>query len=124
MSEAWKKHDRPCPPCANCGAELYEKFWGNGGWAKTDKAADKTHHDSDCVKVLKARVPVPPLTVEQERETLLRIENGGREIERRRIVEWIRGRTIRGLHQTQSPWDLTDAADCIERGEHLSVQPK
>jgi hypothetical protein len=49
MSEAWKKHDRQCPPCRYCGAELYEKFWGNGGWAKTDKATDQAHSDRDCV---------------------------------------------------------------------------
>jgi hypothetical protein len=54
MSDAWKKHDRSCPPCSHCGAELYEKFWGNGGWAKTDTATDRAHHDSDCVKRLKA----------------------------------------------------------------------
>jgi hypothetical protein len=53
MSDAWKKHDRPCPPCPDCGAELYEKCWGNGGWAKTDKATDRSHHDSDCVKRLR-----------------------------------------------------------------------
>jgi hypothetical protein len=50
MSEEWKKYDRPCPPCANCGVVLYEKFWGNGGWAKTEKSTDKTHGASDCVK--------------------------------------------------------------------------
>jgi len=49
MSEAWRKQDRPCDPCANCGAELYEKFWGNGGWAKTDKATDRAHSELDCV---------------------------------------------------------------------------
>jgi hypothetical protein len=49
MSDAWKKHDRPCPPCANCGAELYEKFWGNGGWAKTDKATGEAHSERDCI---------------------------------------------------------------------------
>lgn len=52
MSEAWKKHDRPCPPCADCGAELYEKFWGNGGWAKTDKATDEGHGKRHCVRRL------------------------------------------------------------------------
>ena len=39
MSEHWKKHDRPCPPCTNCGAELYEKFWG-GGEIDNDPASD------------------------------------------------------------------------------------
>ena len=49
MSEHWKKQDRECPPCPDCGAELYEKFWGNGGWAKTDKTTDKAHSEEDCV---------------------------------------------------------------------------
>jgi hypothetical protein len=52
MSAAWKKHDRPCGPCPDCKAELYEKFWGNGGWAKTDKATDKSHGPADCVRRL------------------------------------------------------------------------
>jgi hypothetical protein len=56
MSDAWKKHDRACPPCRDCGTELYEKFWGNGGWAATEKATDKTHDYSDCVKVLRALI--------------------------------------------------------------------
>jgi hypothetical protein len=56
MSEEWKKHDRPCPPCANCGAELYEKFWGNGGWAKTDKATGESHSESDCIVRLRKEV--------------------------------------------------------------------
>jgi hypothetical protein len=55
MSEAWKHHDRPCPPCADCGAELYEKFWGNGGWVKTEKGTvTKTHGERDCVRRLVA----------------------------------------------------------------------
>jgi hypothetical protein len=33
MSEDWKKQDRQRPPCPNCGTLLYDKFWGNGGWA-------------------------------------------------------------------------------------------
>jgi hypothetical protein len=53
MGEDWKKQDRPCAPCPDCGAELYEKFWGNGGWAKTDKATDRTHGADDCVKRLR-----------------------------------------------------------------------
>lgn len=56
MSEAWKKRDRPCPPCPDCGTELYEAFWGNGGWARTDKLTGKTHHESDCVRVLKVKL--------------------------------------------------------------------
>lgn len=55
MSEAWKKKDRPCPPCSDCGETLYEKFWGNGGWAKTEIATDKAHSAEDCVKRLKTR---------------------------------------------------------------------
>jgi hypothetical protein len=55
MSEEWKKNDRPCPPCVNCGAELYEKFWGNGGWAKTDKGTDEMHSERKCIANLKAR---------------------------------------------------------------------
>ena len=59
MSEEWKKQDRPCPPCPDCGVELYEKFWGNGGWVSTEReTADSTrpskaHGPSDCVKVLR-----------------------------------------------------------------------
>jgi hypothetical protein len=56
MSEEWKKHDRPCAPCVDCGAELYEKFWGSGGWARTDKTTDEAHSDSDCVANLKANI--------------------------------------------------------------------
>jgi len=52
MSEAWKKRDRPCPPCGT----VYEAFWGNGGWARTDKLTGKTHHESDCVRILKAKL--------------------------------------------------------------------
>jgi len=70
MSEAWKKHDRPCPPCANCGAELYEKFWGNGGWAKTDKATDAMHDASDCVKVVRATLDAVRLELVDTRKNL------------------------------------------------------
>ena len=56
MSKDWKKQDRPCAPCPDCGAELYEKFWGNGGWVPTDRATDKAHGPSDCVKALKAEL--------------------------------------------------------------------
>jgi hypothetical protein len=56
MNEEWKKQDRPCPPCANCGEELYEKFWGNGGWAPTSKATDKTHSDRDCVASMRMQL--------------------------------------------------------------------
>ena len=56
MSEEWKKHDRPCPPCTNCGAELFEKFWGNGGWAKTDKATSESHSERDCIARLRKEV--------------------------------------------------------------------
>jgi hypothetical protein len=34
---------------------LYEKFWGNGGWAKTDKGTERTHGADDCVRALKVR---------------------------------------------------------------------
>lgn len=56
MSDDWKKQDRPCPPCATCGAELYEKFWGGGGWAKTDKATEETHSERDCIVRLKEKL--------------------------------------------------------------------
>jgi hypothetical protein len=56
MSDSWKEHDRPCPPCPDCGAELYERFWGNGGWAKTDKATGGGHGTTDCVLRLRRRV--------------------------------------------------------------------
>ena len=56
MSESWKKHDRPCAPCPDCGEDLYEKFWGNGGWSKTEKVTDKAHHAEDCVERLKTKL--------------------------------------------------------------------
>lgn len=55
MSEEWRKQDRPCPPCRECGVELYERFWGNGGWAKTEKGDVEPHTAEDCVRVLKTR---------------------------------------------------------------------
>lgn len=54
MSDEWRKQDRPCPPCPDCGTELYERFWGNGGWARTERATDKDHGPGDCVKRLRA----------------------------------------------------------------------
>lgn len=48
MSEEWKKQDRPCPPCPHCGAELYDKFWGNGGWVPTEKGTDHVH--GNCIR--------------------------------------------------------------------------
>ena len=54
--DVWKSQDRECPPCIHCGTVLYEKFWGNGGWARTDKATDEHHGDRDCVRALKAQV--------------------------------------------------------------------
>lgn len=54
--DAWKKHDRACPPCEDCGTELYEQFWGNGGWVRTDKTTGKTHCERDCIRVLKAKL--------------------------------------------------------------------
>ena len=56
MSDAWKKHDRPCRPCADCGEPLYEKFWGNGGWVKTSIATERAHHSDDCVIRLKRQL--------------------------------------------------------------------
>jgi hypothetical protein len=56
MSEEWKKQDRPRPPCSDCGAELYEKFWGNGGWVPTEKGSDKAHGPTDCIKRMSAVV--------------------------------------------------------------------
>ena len=57
MSEDWKQHDRPCPPCEDCGTFLYEKFWGNGGWTKTDMNG-KAHSPSDCVVGLRTRLGI------------------------------------------------------------------
>ncbi len=101
MSEHWKKHDRPCPPCADCGAELYEKFWGNGGWAKTEIGTDKMHSSSECVKRLKSQ-PARKVT-DADIDVALRL-----------AVEWL---TARGLSQTaprhkiagnESDYDLSD----------------
>jgi hypothetical protein len=55
MSETWKDKDRSCAPCRDCGTELYDKFWGNGGWVPTETGTDKAHGPTDCVKVLRAR---------------------------------------------------------------------
>jgi hypothetical protein len=54
--DVWKSQDRVCPPCANCGAELYKAFWGNGGWVKTEKAPDRMHGSSCCVKRMAAEL--------------------------------------------------------------------
>lgn len=54
MSEHWKKQDRPCPPCPHCGAELYEKFWGNGGWVPSDVGTDNAH--GNCIRIVSKRL--------------------------------------------------------------------
>ena len=56
MTEEWKKQDRQRPPCPDCGTLLYEKFWGNGGWAPTEQSTGKTHGPEDCVVMLKAQL--------------------------------------------------------------------
>jgi hypothetical protein len=56
VQEGWRKHDRECAPCPDCGTELYEKFWGNGGWVKTEKKTEKPHDAADCVKTLKRKL--------------------------------------------------------------------
>ena len=56
MSDEWEKQDRECPPCKDCGTEMYEKFWGNGGWAQTEKATKQTHGKETCVAVLKSKL--------------------------------------------------------------------
>lgn len=53
MRVDWKKQDRECPPCPNCGAERFEAFWGNGGWVPTDKKTGEMHTAEDCVRVLR-----------------------------------------------------------------------
>jgi hypothetical protein len=69
MREHWKAKDRPCPPCAQCGEELYEQFWGNGGWAKAEKASDEMHSDRGCVRRLKSALDAADQRVrEQSRE--------------------------------------------------------
>jgi hypothetical protein len=50
--------DRTRDPCRDCGEELYDKYYGNGGWAPTEKSTDRTHGPSDCVKRLKAELTV------------------------------------------------------------------
>ncbi len=54
--EVWKKHDRERPSCPDCGAELFDAFWGNGGWVPTEKDTDRTHGPEDCVRRLKAKL--------------------------------------------------------------------
>jgi len=56
MTEEWEKQDRQRPPCPDCGTLLYEKFWGNGGWAPTEQSTGKTHGPEDCVVMLKAQL--------------------------------------------------------------------
>jgi hypothetical protein len=48
--------DRARPPCPNCGTFLYDKYYGQGGWAPTDLATGNGHFESDCVRVLKAQL--------------------------------------------------------------------
>lgn len=56
MSE-WKTHNRPRPPCQNCGTELYDKFWGNGGWVPTEVGeGERMHTERDCVKVMRSKL--------------------------------------------------------------------
>ena len=102
MSEEWKKQDRPCPPCEDCGTFLYEKFWGNGGWAKTEIGNDEPHDSSDCVKVLRKKSGLdkpapemhpawkkrPALTQVQAQWMLLRAIGGSPEVSARAIKEW------------------------------------
>lgn len=56
--DIWKSRDRECPPCPHCGTALYEQFWGNGGWAKYEKAGDgeTPHSDRRCIEALKAQL--------------------------------------------------------------------
>jgi hypothetical protein len=54
MSEELK--DRQRPPCHDCGALLYDKFWGNGGWVPTEQFTGKAHGPEDCVVMLKAQL--------------------------------------------------------------------
>jgi hypothetical protein len=37
---------------------LYEKFWGNGGWAKTEVGSEYMHTEVGCVKRLREAVDV------------------------------------------------------------------
>lgn len=50
----WEEHDRGSAPCESCGAKLYDKFWGHGGWVKTDLVTGHHHGPEDCVRVLRA----------------------------------------------------------------------
>jgi hypothetical protein len=52
--DVWKSQDRPCPPCSDCGADLYEQSWGYGGWPRADKATDELHTQARCIANLKA----------------------------------------------------------------------
>jgi hypothetical protein len=62
--------DRPRDPCPECGEELYDKYYGNAGWAPTERSTGRTHHTNDCVrrlyKELKAKLSGIP--VEELRE--------------------------------------------------------
>jgi hypothetical protein len=99
MSEDWKTRDRPRPPCVGCGEELYDKFYGGGGWVPTEQATDKTHSDRDCVKVLKAKLAARESTpTDEETDYAIALAR-----------EWL---ALRGLSQTSPRRKLeTDPAD-------------
>lgn len=52
---AIEARDRLRDPCPDCGEELYDKYYGQGGWAPTEIATGRTHHATACVKRLKAK---------------------------------------------------------------------
>jgi hypothetical protein len=61
---------RPCPPCANCGVELHERYWGQGRWMKMEPCIIhlQGHGPPDCMRVLKSRVAQLEALVEAARE--------------------------------------------------------
>jgi len=59
MTDTPKENDRrPCAPCADCGADLYETYWGGYGWLKMETSKSVAHGPGDCVIGLRNRLRV------------------------------------------------------------------
>jgi hypothetical protein len=126
MREQWKSQDRPCPPCRDCGEELYEQFWGNGGWTKVEKATEAPHDERQCIARLKTAAA--------------HVSDTHRQSAREFLFEWLgvdhrndcRGSSIDSRtgqcdackRRVQPPLAMVDALagllDAVEKGEHVS----
>ena len=81
----------PCPRCVR--AEM----------------AQVTHACTPCFTIVCPDVG-PPIDV----PSIMRAGEEGVRVERARVVAW-----LRETGRYDNPWHLGDAADCIERGEHV-----